>query len=172
MDTSASSTPRASTFALNQQVNTHAVGMRQSGRRAIVAWDVRIDLTREAIGPFSIMMVSGFRSAPSFVQSTRVLLSKKLRRSYIYEGYLESIGYTCTPMKVWKTTYHLGEFAPISMLPVYVSSGYEPVLVEFCVLRGAPPPEGVDFMIGEPTITAFFGPNWTPNSNWLSQQHV
>jgi len=145
-------------------------------RRPPLLWEVRIDPAREIITSLNILMNSVARNTPPWVRSARVLLSKELRRSYIYEDYLDSLGYTWEPMKVWKTTYHLGQFAPISLCPVHVTNDAngqdEPFLIEFCVLPGAKPPGGVDFMIGEPMITAMYGQGWRPDSPWSPQQYV
>jgi len=167
-DISLTSTPGPSTSTVNREVNTQALVMRRT-RRPTLFWEVRIDPAREMITPFHILMNSVARNTPSWVRPARVLLSKRLRRSYIYKEYLDSLGHTCVPMNMWKTTYHLGEFAPIALCPVHVTNDAngqdEPFLIDFCVLPGAKPPGGVDFMIGEPEITAMYGQGWRPDSH-------
>lgn len=142
-------------------------------RRRIRGIAERLDPSMEVITKFCILMLSPTHNA-SWVQFQRVLLSRRLRRSYIYEGRLHELGYTFERFSVWKTVYHLGEFAPISICPVHVTGGHsgfhDPFLVDFCVLPGSPPPGGVDFMLGEPALTTMYGPGWRPD--WSDERYA
>lgn len=165
MNISTIDTSGQSTSPVIQEANTAAMPRR----RQTLCYDVRIDPSREVITHFNILMNSSFGSSSSFVESTRVLLSQRLRRSYMHESYLRSIGYSYTPFWVWKTTYHLGEFAPVSVVPLPVTTepnGHdEPFWVNFHILPGSPPQGGVDFMIGDPDLARIYGQYWSPSSN-------
>ena len=116
-------------------------------------WEERIDHQQEIITKCSIIS-NGFR--PCFVGFSRVLLSHRLAFSYIYHDVVNALGFNVETIKPHQYVTPFGLLEPIGFACIHVCMATagdnfdppEPFLVDFLVLSGHAPPEGVSIMLG------------------------
>ncbi|KAM7207515.1 hypothetical protein V8F20_002201 [Naviculisporaceae sp. PSN 640] len=143
-------------------LSTAPMSRRQNPR----PYEARIDPNLEWIGPCSILMNGTPRD--NFVTYQRVLHSGILEHSYIYEETLGYLAISYLSCVIWKTSTRFGLLEPKGFTNICIARdpfGAEPALVRFYVLPGAPPPGGVNFMVGNNAVNVLYSEHSTPEQH-------